>query len=191
MIQKHPFFNTELSLSSCTRDWTHVPCNGRWILNHWTTREVQSTEILPWQIPSLSDDIYKSVQRIQGGGQGGAQGSCWDEKVVRQPLPSLSQDCVSPMLYRCPLHPLSWAASLLHHPTQDYVHTHTPHSPNWPPSFTSLTDSIVPRFSVLGRQCWLLGSGQEFIMVPSALDEVGHLGAGAPGRWTEQTLWRG
>ena len=23
-----------------TRDWTHVPCIGRQILNHWTTREV-------------------------------------------------------------------------------------------------------------------------------------------------------
>ena len=22
------------------RDQTHVPCIGRWILNHWTTREV-------------------------------------------------------------------------------------------------------------------------------------------------------
>ena len=27
-------------LSSLTRDWTHVPCTGRWILSHWTTREV-------------------------------------------------------------------------------------------------------------------------------------------------------
>ena len=26
--------------SSQIRDWTHVPCPGRWILNHWTTREV-------------------------------------------------------------------------------------------------------------------------------------------------------
>ena len=26
--------------SSQTRDWTCVPCIGRWILNHWTTREV-------------------------------------------------------------------------------------------------------------------------------------------------------
>ena len=25
--------------SSQTRDWTHVPCHGRWILIHWTTRE--------------------------------------------------------------------------------------------------------------------------------------------------------
>ena len=27
--------------SSQTRDLTHAPCIGRWILNHWTTREVQ------------------------------------------------------------------------------------------------------------------------------------------------------
>ena len=27
-------------LSSLTRDWTCVPCIARWILNHWTTREV-------------------------------------------------------------------------------------------------------------------------------------------------------
>ena len=26
--------------SSQTRDQTHVPCIGRWILNHWTAREV-------------------------------------------------------------------------------------------------------------------------------------------------------
>ena len=28
--------------SSCSRDWTHVPCIGRWILNPWTTKEVPS-----------------------------------------------------------------------------------------------------------------------------------------------------
>ena len=27
--------------SSQTRDWTHVPCIARRILNHWTTREAQ------------------------------------------------------------------------------------------------------------------------------------------------------
>ena len=27
-------------LNSPTRDWTHMPCIGRWSLNHWTTREV-------------------------------------------------------------------------------------------------------------------------------------------------------
>ena len=26
--------------SSPTSDWTHIPCIGKWILNHWTTREV-------------------------------------------------------------------------------------------------------------------------------------------------------
>ena len=27
-------------LSSPTKDWTHVPCIAKWILNHWTTSEV-------------------------------------------------------------------------------------------------------------------------------------------------------
>ena len=27
-----------------TGDQTHVPCTGRWILNHWTTREVVSAQ---------------------------------------------------------------------------------------------------------------------------------------------------
>ena len=29
--------------SSRTRNRTHIPCTGRWILNYWTTREVQRT----------------------------------------------------------------------------------------------------------------------------------------------------
>ena len=32
--------------SSRTRDRTGVPCIGKWILNHWTTREVLKSIIL-------------------------------------------------------------------------------------------------------------------------------------------------
>ena len=32
--------------SSSTRDQTHIPCTGRWILNNWITREVPSLRIL-------------------------------------------------------------------------------------------------------------------------------------------------
>ena len=32
------------SLISLVRDGTHVPCLGRWILNQWTTSEVQRLE---------------------------------------------------------------------------------------------------------------------------------------------------
>ena len=32
--------------SSQTRDWTHVPCIGRWILNHWATREVHGNLLI-------------------------------------------------------------------------------------------------------------------------------------------------
>ena len=33
-------------LSSPTRDQTRIPCIGRWILNHWTTREVPPVRFL-------------------------------------------------------------------------------------------------------------------------------------------------
>ena len=32
-------------LSSRTRDRTHIPCTGRWSLNHWTSREVSSVSL--------------------------------------------------------------------------------------------------------------------------------------------------
>ena len=39
-------------LSSLTRDQTCVPCIGKWILNHWTTREVPHS-LLQWNIFSI------------------------------------------------------------------------------------------------------------------------------------------
>ena len=36
--------------SSQTRDWTCVPCIGRWILNHWITREVPTIPFFSWVI---------------------------------------------------------------------------------------------------------------------------------------------
>ena len=33
-------------LSSPTKDQTHVPCIGRWILNHWTIREIPPSNTL-------------------------------------------------------------------------------------------------------------------------------------------------
>ena len=42
-------------LSSLTRNWPCVPCIGRWILNHWTTREVprESSEHHSFKIINL------------------------------------------------------------------------------------------------------------------------------------------
>ena len=37
--------------SSWIRDQTHVLCNGRWILNHWTTRKSQIFSFSLWYIP--------------------------------------------------------------------------------------------------------------------------------------------
>ena len=31
--------------SSWSRDWTCIPCIGRWILNHWTTREAREPNL--------------------------------------------------------------------------------------------------------------------------------------------------
>ena len=39
------------NLSSWTSDGAHVPCIGRWILHHWTTREVP---VLAFFIPQGS-----------------------------------------------------------------------------------------------------------------------------------------
>ena len=44
-----------------TRDWTHVPCIGRWTPNHWATREVLSywfflSPSSPWCGLSFSSD---------------------------------------------------------------------------------------------------------------------------------------
>ena len=33
-------------LNSLTRDRTHVPCIGKWLLNHWTTREFPASSVL-------------------------------------------------------------------------------------------------------------------------------------------------
>ena len=44
-------------LSSPTRDGTHIPCTGRWILYHWTTREVLPCYLLIPSLPSSSPQI--------------------------------------------------------------------------------------------------------------------------------------
>ena len=59
------------NLSSLTRDQTHVPCVGRRILNHWTTREVsQNTDFNSYLFPQLerTKDIlrYKTLKMYIG-----------------------------------------------------------------------------------------------------------------------------
>ena len=72
--------------SSQTREWTHIPRIGGWILNHWTTREV------PWI-------GFKNVTHFTWH-------LAWREKVG-----SKSQDVVCP---RPPNHsPLKWPRSTL------------------------------------------------------------------------------
>ena len=42
-------------LSSLTRDWTHIPCTARWILNHWTAREVPSPTVSLHSVACAAD----------------------------------------------------------------------------------------------------------------------------------------
>ena len=44
--------------SSPTRDWTHVPCIGSQVLNHWTTREVPTYLFLVTQM-TLENKLFK------------------------------------------------------------------------------------------------------------------------------------
>ena len=70
-------------LSFLTKDGTHVPCIWKWILNHWTTREIHSC-------------CYKEIFRIQT-----MQGECprhvneggWEESL---PASSLARMSINP-----------------------------------------------------------------------------------------------
>ena len=48
--------------SSQTRDRTRVPCVGRWIPNHWTTREVPILSIFSLPCPASAANIYTTCQ---------------------------------------------------------------------------------------------------------------------------------
>ena len=49
-------------LSSLTRDWTHVPCIARQILNHWTTREVPRVFFCLSNLWSLGAFFYQFLK---------------------------------------------------------------------------------------------------------------------------------
>ena len=50
-------------LSSLTRDRRHIPCIGRWILNHWTTREVPRAKLYPCPRHGFSSSQSSSVRK--------------------------------------------------------------------------------------------------------------------------------
>lgn len=47
--------------SSPTRDQTHVPCIGSWVLNHWTTREILIYLFLVTQM-TQENKLYKKAK---------------------------------------------------------------------------------------------------------------------------------
>ena len=46
---------------SHTRDWTHVPCTGRWIPSHWTTGEILCFIFESWKNMSAIKTIYVHI----------------------------------------------------------------------------------------------------------------------------------
>ena len=50
--------------SSQIRDQTRVPCIGRWILNHWTTREVHCFSVFETWFPSSLDQFLAIFQNV-------------------------------------------------------------------------------------------------------------------------------
>ena len=51
-------------VSSLARDWNHIPCIERWILNHWGTREVSTGRILSRNMPWMGYPGGSSVKNL-------------------------------------------------------------------------------------------------------------------------------
>ena len=68
LLPRMGFSCPTINLSSPARDWTQVLCIGRWILNHWTPREVppQALYCCHWEL---------QTHKITGLWQGSLQGS--------------------------------------------------------------------------------------------------------------------
>ena len=69
--------------SSQTRDQTHVPCTGRQILNHWTTREVP-VSLFCWRLLFICD-VGLWCLRGEKGGSRGERPSPWWWRTDRWP----------------------------------------------------------------------------------------------------------
>ena len=73
-------------LSFWPRDLTHIPCTGRWILNHWTTRQVLGPSLEGIQAEEAAGEmvcarsIHGVFQEQQGGQPGGEE---WARARVR------------------------------------------------------------------------------------------------------------
>ena len=76
--------------SSQSRGRAHVLCTGRWILNHWTTREVrQTTSDSSWPSSRRPPGCLPALLRPQGvvSGEGAPpQASPWRSRPTRQLL---------------------------------------------------------------------------------------------------------
>ena len=75
--------------SSRTRDRTHVPCIGRWILNHWTTREAPAG--------AFSKETYLRDTKFLHGNEHYFKHACMQTKSLQScPILSDPMDCSPP-----------------------------------------------------------------------------------------------
>ena len=75
--------------SSLNRDRTHVPCVGRWILNHWTTRRVQKWREVYAFICCLEKTLL--LGKIEGRKRRGWQRMRWLSGIIDSMDISLSK----------------------------------------------------------------------------------------------------
>ena len=69
--------------STLTRDQTYVPCIGRWILNHWTTREVPLPVLLQLPQVKTSGDMFLSLIELPFATN--TQSQKWEQFLCRLP----------------------------------------------------------------------------------------------------------
>ena len=110
--------------SSQTRDRTCVPCVGRHILNHWTTREAPLVHLFPRllrTVPSQGRSDFVSLPRLLsiyvGNSLSLPQGSHPPDSDSTLPHPSPSRPCGSSWLISMPwlraVH-TAWPTSAFH-----------------------------------------------------------------------------
>ena len=102
-------------ITSLTRDWAHIPCIGKWILKHWTTREVPCITIWShWLSVSVHLTsclagwwpVWVQAQGPQGCGPNLSMCSVLGWITFTSSGPWEESQCVAPLL------PPSWSSAL-------------------------------------------------------------------------------
>ena len=150
-------------LSSPTRDRTHVPCFGRWILNHWTTREVPIVGYFGRFLPLLLPVSRRKVTHPPNQGPHLASVMCGSTSVM--PLlscilsdsvsagsfPSLCQDVFSASVLKTKLSRLS-----LHDPAPNLFSCSLSFLKHGCAVCVPSSSHLPPGYSLTSPKLWLL-----------------------------------